>query len=140
MVKARARVKVRVRVTLKFGFWGWGWVRCVVGVPLFASSRFCCVVCPWSGAPAEEADTLQRVQRVIRCAERAQRGRREGAERTSELERPREYAAVHSTAAWSALGRGGGARARVRPAAIEDPRQDLAGLGDEAVAGRRPEQ
>ena len=78
---------------------------------------------------------------------RVQRGRREGAERrnegtgrTSDLERPRKDAAVHAAAVGSALGRGGGARARVRPAAVEDPRKHLAGLGDEAVARRRSEQ
>ena len=73
-------------------------------------------------------------------AERAQRGRREGAERTGELERPREDAAVHAAAARSALRRGGGTRARVRPAAVEHPRKHLAGLGDEVVARRRSEQ
>ena len=69
-----------------------------------------------------------------------QRGREEGAGRTGDLERPRKDAAVDAAAVGSALGRGGGARARVRPAAVEDPRKHLAGLGDEAVARRRSEQ
>ena len=73
-------------------------------------------------------------------AERAQSGRREGAERTGELERPCEDAAVHAAAVGSALRCGGGARARVRPATVEDPRKHLAGPGDEAVARRRSEQ